>query len=208
MLMPDAGRVIAGTARGIRLEGLQAGTRPLADRVKESLFASLEAEGALSDGFLDLFAGTGAAGIEAISRGATRGTFVEHDKNACALIDSNLKRAHLSAGHVVRGDALRFLGNGRPRQDPPYRAAIADPPYDTTLLAPTLELLGNPKLSWLTDGAVVVAKHFWRDPTEAQIGNLVLERQRRFGETMLTFYRQTGSATEENEKRRSDLGAS
>jgi len=187
--MPDAGRVIAGTARGIRLEGLPAGTRPLSDRVKQSLFASLEAEGALSDGFLDLFAGIGAAGLEALSRGATRATFVEHDASACAAIEANLKRTRLGGGQVVRNDVLRYLANGLAQHEP-YAAAIADPPYDTPLLAPTLELLGDPKHGWLADSAVVVAKHFWRDDPADLIGSLALERQRRFGETMLSFYRQ------------------
>ncbi|MEX2547321.1 MAG: 16S rRNA (guanine(966)-N(2))-methyltransferase RsmD, partial [Chloroflexota bacterium] len=189
--MPEGGRVIAGTARGIRLEGAPAATRPLSDRVKESLFGALETEGALSDGFLDLFAGTGAAGIEALSRGATSATFVEHDSKVSAVIEANLKRAHLSGGRVVRNDVLRFLSTGRPEQLMPYRAAIADPPYDTPLIVPTLELLGNRQLGWMADAAVVVAKHFWRDTPVERIGSLALERQRRFGETMLTFYRQT-----------------
>ena len=77
--MAEGGRVIAGSARGIRLESPPEGTRPLTDRVKESLFAALEATDALDGPFLDLFAGSGAAGIEALSRGAPSATFVEHD---------------------------------------------------------------------------------------------------------------------------------
>lgn len=195
MRMPDAGRVIAGTARGIRLEAGTAGTRPLADRVKQALFASLEAEGALKDGFLDLYAGTGAAGIEALSRGAERATFVELDAKACVVVEANLKRTKLARGQVVREDVLRCLGSTTATTVQPYRAVLADPPYDAHLLAPTLELLGDQKYGWLVDGAVVVAKHFWRDTPDAQIGSLTLERQRRFGETMLSFYRQTGKAT-------------
>jgi len=80
--MPDAGRVIAGSARGLRLLAPGEGTRPLADRVKQTLFAVLEA-GSLGPwpvAFLDLFAGSGAGGIEALSRGAPRATFVERDR--------------------------------------------------------------------------------------------------------------------------------
>ena len=198
--------MIAGTARGIRLEAASAGTRPLSDRVKQSLFASLEAEGALTDGFLDLYAGTGAAGIEALSRGADRATFVEHDAKACSLIAANVKRARVDGWQVVRDDVLRYLAKGLAAAQRPYRAAIADPPYDTALLAPTLELLGDVQHRWLADGAVVVAKHFWRAAFEAQVGGLTLERQRRFGETMVSFYRQTGTTTpgsrpEENAER-------
>lgn len=192
--MPEAGRVIAGTARGIRLEGAPPGTRPLSDRVKQALFASLEAEGALSGGFLDLYAGTGAAGIEALSRGTERATFVERDARAGALIEANLSRARLDGGRVVRADVLRFLAAGRPPADQPYAACLADPPYDEPLIQQTLELLGDPQYGWLAQGAVVVAKHFWRDAPTESAGALKVDRQRRFGETMLTFYRHTPEA--------------
>src|SRR5918992_535472 len=120
--MPDAGRVVAGSAGGIRLEGAPSGTRPLADRVKQALFSSLEAEGALSDGFLDLFAGTGAAGIEALSRGAESAVFVEKSAKACALIESNLRRTHLDGGRVVRSDVISYLRATRPSDAPTFRA--------------------------------------------------------------------------------------
>jgi 16S rRNA (guanine966-N2)-methyltransferase len=190
--MPDGGRVIAGTARGFRLEGARPGTRPLSDRVKQALFASLETEGALDNAFLDLYAGTGAAGFEALSRGATQATFVERDARACDLIRANLVRAQLVGGEVVRANVLTFLSTGRKESGARYQATLVDPPYDEPLVAPTMALLGDPALDWLTDGAIVVAKHFWRDTPAEQIGTLRLERQRRFGETMLTFYRQTG----------------
>lgn len=190
--MPEAGRVIAGIAGGIRLGGAPSGTRPLSDRVKQALFASLEAEGALSDGFLDLFAGTGAAGIEALSRGAERATFVERDPKACAVVKANLARTKLGGGRVVKAGVDHFLAAGRPADEEPYDCCFADPPYDDPVLAPTLELLGTPEMSWLSVDAVVVAKHFWRDAPGPKIGTLALDRQRRFGETMLTFYRNIG----------------
>src|SRR5262245_30580353 len=99
--MPEAGRVIAGTARGIRLVGAPSGTRPLTDRVKQSLFSALDAEGVLVGKFLDLFAGTGAAGIEALSRGASDAVFVERDHRACEAIRTNLERAGLRHGIVA-----------------------------------------------------------------------------------------------------------
>jgi 16S rRNA (guanine966-N2)-methyltransferase len=187
--MPEGGRVIAGVARGVRLEAASGGTRPLSDRVKQALFATLEAGGALSDGFLDLFAGTGAAGIEALSRGAEHATFVERDQKACALIKTNLRRADLAdRGEVVRGDVLRYLGEGRPGARQPFRAAVIDPPYDAELLAPTLDLLGEAGLGWLAGDSVVVAKHFWRDEPAERVGILERSRQKRFGETTLSYY--------------------
>src|SRR6478672_13615880 len=95
MTAGDGGRVIAGTARSIRLDAPGPGTRPFGDRVKQTLFAILEPElpGAR---FLDLFAGSGAAGIEALSRGAAAATFVERDRTAIAVIHANLERTHLT----------------------------------------------------------------------------------------------------------------
>ena len=109
--MPDAGRVIAGTAKGIRLRAPGAGTRPFADRVKQTLFAILEPE---LDGarVLDLFAGSGAGGIEALSRGAAAAIFVEKDQGAAAVIDANLRATGLAgpATAVIRWDVVRWLG--------------------------------------------------------------------------------------------------
>src|SRR5207244_100102 len=108
--VPEAGRVIAGTARGIRLLAPGPGTRPLADRVKQTLFAILEPElpGAV---VLDLFTGSGAAGIEALSRGAQSAVFVEKDAGAARVIAENLRRTRLAGPRVavVRGDVLRWL---------------------------------------------------------------------------------------------------
>lgn len=190
--MADAGRVVAGSARGIRLQAPLEGTRPLADRVKEALFASLEASGALEGQFLDLFAGSGAAGIEALSRGAPSATFVEREGKVCQVIGENLRRAHLETnGHVVRADVVSHLGSGAPDMRTPFKAVLVDPPYGDTILDQTLQLLGDGDRRWLTDDATVVAKHFWRDAPGEGAGDLALTRQRRFGETMLSFYTRT-----------------
>ena len=190
--MPEAGRVITGSAKGTRLAAPGAGTRPLSDRVKQALFASLEAE--LGESwpapFLDLFAGSGAAGIEAISRGAPRALFVEHDADAARVIRDNLRRANLSGGDVWRRDALTVLAEGAAAAGGPFGAVVVDPPYAAaSLLVSALERLGEPRLGWLTPDAVVVAKHFWRDEPPSRCGDLIIERRRRFGETVLSYYR-------------------
>ena len=95
MTSGDGGRVIAGTARGIRLAAPGPGTRPFGDRVKQTLFAILDPDMPGAN-VLDLFAGSGAAGIEALSRGAAHATFVEKDKGAAAVIATNLGRTHLA----------------------------------------------------------------------------------------------------------------
>jgi 16S rRNA (guanine966-N2)-methyltransferase len=185
----DAGRVIAGSARGVRLRAPGAGTRPLADRVKQTLFAILEPDlpGAR---VLDLFAGSGAAGIEALSRGAASAVFVEKDAGAAAVIEANLRATSLAGpgARVVRSDAVTWLGRPPP-PDSPFDLVIVDPPYaETDLLIRTLEVLGAAHAP-LTPDARVVAKHFWRDRPPDRIGLLASERDRRFGETALTFYR-------------------
>jgi 16S rRNA (guanine966-N2)-methyltransferase len=184
----DAGRVIAGSARGVRLRAPGAGTRPFADRVKQTLFAILEPDlgGAR---VLDLFAGSGAGGIEALSRGAESATFVEKDQGAVSVIEANLQATGLAgvAATVIRWDVVRWLAE--PNAGQRFDLVLVDPPYaETELLARVLGLLGTPEAP-LAPGARVVAKHFWRDRPPDRIGLLASERDRRFGETALTFYR-------------------
>jgi 16S rRNA (guanine966-N2)-methyltransferase len=183
----DAGRVIAGSARGIRLAAPGEGTRPLTDRVKQTLFAVLEP--ALEDAaVLDLYAGSGAGAIEALSRGAARATFVEKDARACRVIAENLRRTRLDdAARVVRRDVTGWLADpAGAAADGPFDLVLVDPPYaDVAGLVLALELVAP----HVRPGGLVVAKHFWRDAPPARIGMLASERERRFGETALTFYR-------------------
>ena len=129
-------RVVAGRARGLRLEAPPgSSTRPTADRVREATFNALGSLGVVQGAVvLDLFAGSGALGIEALSRGAASVTFVEHDAKAIAVLRRNLDATGLAAAAtVVRGDAVRFAG-GRvdlALLDPPY--AFADEAWDRLL---------------------------------------------------------------------------
>jgi len=186
----EAGRVIAGSARGMRLEAPGPGTRPMADRVKETLFAILEPD--LRDArVLDLFAGSGAAGIEALSRGARGATFVERDKGALTAIERNLARTRLGGPtvRIVHGSVATFLDGPPPKPDQRYEVVLLDPPYDDTAeLLATLTRLGRSN-GHLRAGARIVAKHFWRNAPPARIGLLASVRDRRFGETALSFYR-------------------
>jgi 16S rRNA (guanine966-N2)-methyltransferase len=193
--MAEAGRVIAGTARGIRLVAPGEGTRPLADRVKQTLFAILEPDLA-GAAVLDLFAGSGAGGIEALSRGGARAVFVERDRAAAAAIAENLARTGFSnRGSVVRADVAAYLA-GRAASDGPFDVVLVDPPYaQTDVLAGTLACLATPPAAGalLTSHAWVVTKHFWRNPPPPAEGLLASVRTRRFGETVLTFYRLAGA---------------
>lgn len=121
-------RVIAGTARGRRLVAPEgSSTRPTPDRVREATFNALGSLGAVVDAdVLDLFAGSGAMGIEALSRGAAHATFVDHDRRAIRAIEGNLATCGLAAATVVSAPVDRFLaGVGDRRWD----LAILDPPY-------------------------------------------------------------------------------
>lgn len=143
-------RVIAGSAKGTRLARVPSGTRPLSDRAREGLFSSLSSlvEGAR---FADLFAGTGAVGIEALSRGATSCLFVDSGAAAVRTIRANLARTGLR-GEVRRSDVLRALGGAAG----PFDLAVLDPPYaiSHTVLQATLD-----RLAGLTrDGVIAVTR--------------------------------------------------
>jgi len=190
--MADAGRVVAGTAKGIRLEAAGPGTRALTERVKEALFAILEASGLgpWPTPFLDLFAGSGAGGIEALSRGAPMATFVERDRRALRATAANLQRCGLAGrALVVRAEVARFLESDPAAAGGPFGAVLLDPPYGDATLEPSLARLADAAQGWLLEDAVVVAKHFWRDRPRLVPPTLRPARERRFGETMLTFYR-------------------
>ncbi len=191
--------MIAGTARGVRLVGPGEGTRPMGDRVKQSLFAILE-PAIRGRPFLDLYAGSGAAGIEALSRGASGAVFVDRDGDAAAAIDRNLESTGLGGDRAVvsRQSAMAWLAaweraaRGQADADPePFAAILLDPPYDAArYLTESLEIIADAgRNMFLAGDGVLVAKHFWKATVPARVGLLVSFRQERFGETMLTFYR-------------------
>lgn len=183
----SAGRVIAGTARGIRLNAPGPATRPLGDRVKQTTFAILEPR-LRGAAFLDLYAGSGAAGIEALSRGAATAVFVERDEAALAVIRANLARASFGPdrARVVRSDVPGWLASTSGAFD----IVFLDPPYGDPAFVTVLERLGRG--GHAVPGGVVVAKHFWREAPPATVGLLASTRERRFGETGLMFYGVSG----------------
>jgi 16S rRNA (guanine966-N2)-methyltransferase len=188
--VPDAGRVVTGSAGGLRLEAPGPGTRPLSDKVKQALFSMAEAEreDIWDTPALDLFAGSGAAGVEAASRGVPAVVLVERDGRACAVIRRNLDRTGLAeAGLVIRRDVRAYLA--QPSPPAPFGFVVLDPPYPQAAdLLAALERLAAGD-GWLDTRAVVVAKHFWRDTPPEIVGDLRRVRERRFGETALSVYR-------------------
>jgi 16S rRNA (guanine966-N2)-methyltransferase len=174
-------RVIAGSARGLRLDvPHDRRTRPITDRVKETLFGIL-GDRVVDAGVLDLYAGSGAIGIEALSRGAAHSTFVEQSHDAVSAIRENLLRTHLDdVATVRRMDVVRFLSGAD--AEARFGLVVLDPPYEEHAILAPLERL----VPLLAPGATVVVKHFWRTAVPVPEG-LRPWRERRFGETALTF---------------------
>jgi len=179
-------RVIAGKAKGRRLASVPGeGTRPITDRVKESLFNILAGE--VEDArVLDLFAGTGSVGIEALSRGASEVWFVEREWKAAQVIKANLQTTgFLGQARVIRQDVFKFVPQaaGRERFDIIYVA----PPQYVGLWSKTLQELDE--LDLLEPGGAVIAQIYPKEFAELPLKNLRLVDQRRYGSTILCFYR-------------------
>ena len=185
-------RVIAGTAKGTRLSAVPAGVRPLSDRAREGLFASL---GGSVDGarVLDLYAGTGAMGIEALSRGAASATFVERASPALVALKANLEKTHLSErSTVVAAGALDFL-RGEPSSGP-FDLVLADPPY--ALEGPDLDdVLAQLTFGWLSEGPWTVVLTRAKTKTEKSSSHViplhwVASRQLGYGDSLVILYRE------------------
>ena len=179
-------RVITGTAKGRALKapkGLT--TRPTTDRVKEALFniLGLKVRGAK---FLDLFAGSGGIGIEALSRGAQRALFIEKDPKALEVIKANLALTGLGLNALVlTGDVyknLDYIG----QQGQKFEFVFMDPPYLMDFEEPVLAKIDSLKL--LALGGQVIVESSKRDDIPTQVGSLATVRREKYGDTHLTFY--------------------
>lgn len=180
-------RVVAGEARGRRLRSRdRPGLRPTLDRVREALFSILgDVRGLV---VLDLFAGTGALGIEALSRGAARAVFVERDRSTAELVRANLTTTGVSERARLRildlPGALPLLS-----ADGPFDLVLMDPPYEGSSRDATLE---HPAFAGLLAAdATVVVEHDARNPPADTVGELVCTDRRRYGSTGLAFYERT-----------------
>ena len=178
-------RVVSGFLKGRKLKTLSGyRLRPTSQRVKEAIFDLVQPEWDRCD-VLDLFAGSGALGIEALSRGAKKAVFVERDPAAARLLRENLSRMGLVAmAKVVRADALRFLRKGPEMER--YQIVFADPPYGKDLARRCL--LGLAEGGWVAQGGMVVMEHSKREEMEEKIGSLVLASRRRYGDTLVSLY--------------------
>lgn len=176
-------RITGGTGRGRRLKvPAGSGVRPTSDKVKQALFNIIAGriEGA---SLLDLFAGAGGIGIEALSRGARTVVFVDDSRESLRIIRSNVEQAGFAdRAQIVFSRAESFLN----KPSGPYDIIFLDPPYAMEL-APLLDQIANSGL--LKPGGDVVAEHFKKQPSPPHAGTLSLLREARYGDTILSFYR-------------------
>lgn len=174
-------RIIAGEARGRRLRvPAGSGTRPTSDRAREGLFSSLQSMTDLEQArVLDLYAGSGAVGLEALSRGAASATLVENDPGALQAIRENALAVGLPGAHVVPMAVPVFLAA---EPEPRYQVAFVDPPYDVEV-APVLQAL----VAWLVPAAVVAVERRSREAQPTWPEGLVGQRSRRYGEATLWY---------------------
>lgn len=181
-------RVVGGAAKGRRLAVPRRGTRPTSGRAREALFSSLV--GLLDlDGtrVLDLFAGTGAVGLEALSRGASAACFVESDRVACETLRDNVDAVGLAGAEIHQRLAAAYLvgaGAGKP-----FDLVFADPPYtfDEQQLGTLLTALATPR--WLADRAIVVVERSARSPEPPWPGAIESIKRKRYGEGVLWYGR-------------------
>lgn len=178
-------RVIAGVAGGIRLDVPKSDVRPTMDRVKAAIFSSLGQE-IVGARVLDLFAGTGALGIEALSRGAVSALFVEENAAGIAAIERNLARTKLQ-GQVRRQDVFAFLNSKQPRES--FQIIFADPPYEKAKSGDefTATLLNSPHLAELLapTGVFVLEKRPVERMSATPLWNVI--RARTYGSTEVLF---------------------
>lgn len=179
-------RVIAGAARGMRLEDPgELPVRPTLDRVREALFSMLTAR-LPGCRFLDLYAGTGANGLEALSRDAAAATFVDSHPRVCALIRRNLARTRLHANaRVLLLDLPADLGRARDAAGP-YDIVFADPPHPCSGYVQLLE--GVREHALMAAGGLVVFEHDPQAPVPAAVGGWTRTKSRPYGRSVLSVY--------------------
>lgn len=186
-------RIIAGQARGRRLDVPDSGTRPTSDRVRESLFSTLASDLTASDTtwadvvVLDLYSGSGALGLEALSRGASAAYLVESGREAQRVLRRNCSTVGLEGAHVVGRRVEQLVG--MPAPDPAPSLLMADPPYDVPA-AELSRLLGRlAGQGWIAEGARVVVERPTRDVGVPMPEAWVTGSRRTFGDTSLWYGR-------------------
>lgn len=178
-------RVITGSAKGHRLKGPpDNGTRPMIDRVKESLFAILTGYDAIGGRVLDLFAGTGSIGIEFLSRGAEWADFVEQRAAVCRVIRENLAHTKLADRARIHQTSVEgFIAQGAGQ---PYAIIMLDPPYASPTIEATIASIAASRL--VQDGTLVIVGHWPRLTLAERYGKLEQLTTRTIGDSSFSIY--------------------
>ncbi|MSP15864.1 MAG: 16S rRNA (guanine(966)-N(2))-methyltransferase RsmD [Myxococcales bacterium] len=182
-------RIVGGVLGGRRIRAPRGSTtRPTSDRVREALFNIL---GPAPDGarVLDLFAGTGGLGFEALSRGAVAAVFVEQDAEAARCLTENAQALGLEARVRVLREAVTAALPRLAARGELFELIFADPPYASDEASATLDALGGTSAALLADGALVAVEHGRRVPPADRAGTLERVDRRRWGDTEVSFYR-------------------
>ncbi|MDQ5983782.1 MAG: Ribosomal RNA small subunit methyltransferase D [Eubacteriales bacterium SKADARSKE-1] len=179
-------RVITGTAKGKRLETLNGdAVRPTTERVKEAIFSAIQFE-IEGRSFLDLFAGSGQMGIEALSRGAASSLFIDSRKESLEVIKRNLKATNLlEKAVVVNTDSLTFLNKNIEKFD----IAFLDPPYRTGILEKALIQLE----SSMNSSGTIICENPIDEKLPSNIGKFILKKAYKHGKIMISIYCKKGS---------------
>jgi len=178
-------RIISGNLKGKKIRSIKGmKTRPTSDRIRESIFNILafDVENAC---ILDLFAGTGAFALEALSRGAKFAVFIDISKNAVSAIRENIKSCNLDdRTKVIQWDAAKNLTCIK-QQNPPFNLVFTDPPYGKSFLKPTLL---NLHLSCcMKEGCLIIVEHSLREPIPEEPTVFEITDQRKYGKTLVSF---------------------
>jgi 16S rRNA (guanine966-N2)-methyltransferase len=191
-------RVIAGSAGGVRLAVPEHGVRPTMDRVKAAIFSSL-GDAVIGARVLDLFAGSGALGIEALSRGASSAMFIEEDRQSADIIEANLAKTRLG-GHIRQQDVFDFLRRASEMEK--FQIIFADPPYEKIKSGEnfTEKLLANKELRQLLDFAGIFVLEKRPSETLPEMKLWRLTRQKTYGATEVLFLCQSGARTHRTPK--------
>ncbi len=180
-------RIIAGEYRGRTLKSPSDNkTRPTSDRLRETLFNILNPRIDEETRFLDLCAGTGAIGIEAISRGALFTTFIDKSRRACALIEENLDLLQIpeEQTEIICNSAENFISR---RHETGWDIIFYDPPYKNEYAIVIYEI-GNSEANLLNDNGILIVEHHFKNILPDEIGNIRRWRTVKQGETCLSFY--------------------
>ncbi len=201
-------RVIAGEARGFTLKGPAGpGTRPMADKIKGALFSMLASLGVEPERVLDLYAGTGSIGIEALSRGAEHAVFVEQNAAAANVVRANLKHTKFDDRAQVHQQPVQsYLRHAaRPAAGDGFDLVIMDPPYADPAIIPTLEEVGASPL--VQSGAIVVIGHSPRVTLPERAGTLERLRERCHGDSCFSIYERLDDHEADDDRPEAGRGA-